>query len=123
VDESGRRTLQVVSRTYRGGTVGFKYLDFGAARGGHTVLAELDARNSGRLQVYVDAPHTGTLIATLPVPASAVGAGWRTVEAETAAVAGSHAVFIVFQPDHGQIGDLSFFGFRQKKAVSPASWG
>ena len=73
--------------------------------------------------MYVDAPHTGTLIATLPVPASAVGAGWRTVEAETAAVAGSHAVFIVFQPDHGQIGDLSFFGFRQKKAVSPASWG
>ena len=123
VDESGRRTLQVVSRTYRGGTVGFKYLDFGAARGGHTVLAELDARNSGRLQVYVDAPHTGTLIATLPIPATAAGAGWRTVEAGTAAVAGSHAVFIVFQPDHGQIGDLSFFGFRQKKAVSPASWG
>ena len=115
VDESGRRTLQVVSRTYRGGTVGFKYLDFGAARGGHTVLAELDARNSGRLQVYLDAPHTGTLIATLPVPATAVGAGWRTVEAQTAAVAGSHAVFIVFQPDHGQIGDLSFFGFRPGK--------
>ena len=113
VDESGRRTLQVVSGTYRCSSAGFKYLDFGAARGGHTVLAELDARNSGRLQVYVDAPHTGTLIATLPVPATAVGAGWRTVEAQTAAVAGSHAVFLVFQPDHSQIGDLSFFGFRR----------
>jgi hypothetical protein len=30
-------------------------------------------------------------------------------------VAGSHAVFLVFQPDHGQIGDLSFFGFRRKE--------
>jgi hypothetical protein len=65
--------------------------------------------------VYVDTPHTGTLIATLPVPATAVGAGWRTVEAQTASVAGSHAVFLVFQPDHSQIGDLSFFGFRRKE--------
>jgi hypothetical protein len=119
-DESGRRTLQVVSRTYRGGTVGFKYLDFGAPHGSHTVLAELDARSSGRIQVYVDAPHTGTLIATLPVPAATVGAGWQTVEAETAAVAGSHAVFLVFQPDHGQIGDLSFFGFRRKEEAAPS---
>jgi hypothetical protein len=116
VDESGRRTLQVVSGTYRGGTVGFKYLDFGAAYGSRTVLVELDARSSGSIQVYVDAPHTGPLIATLPIPASAVGAGWRTVEAETAAVAGPHAVFIVFQPEHGQLGDLSFFGFRRKEA-------
>ena len=113
VDESGRRTLQVVSGTYRCSSAGFKYLDFGAARGSHAVLAELEARSSGYIQVYLDAPHTGTLIATLPVPATAVGAGWRTVEAQTAAVAGSHAVFLVFQPDHSQIGDLSFFGFRR----------
>jgi hypothetical protein len=122
VDASGRRTLQVVSNTCRGGTVGFKYLDFGAARGSHTVLIELNARSSGCLQVYVDAPHTGTLIATLPIPATAVGRGWTTIAAETAAVAGVHAVFIVFQPDHGQIGDLAFFGFRRKEegaAVKP----
>jgi hypothetical protein len=24
-------------------------------------------------------------------------------------------VFLVFQPDHGQLGDLSFFGFRRKE--------
>jgi hypothetical protein len=52
-DESGRRTLQVVSHTYPGSTTGFKYLDFGAARGSHTTLAELDARSSGRIQVYL----------------------------------------------------------------------
>jgi hypothetical protein len=115
VDESGRRTLQVVSDTYRDNSVGFKYLDFGAAPRIHTVLVELDARNSGCIQVYLDAPHTGTLIATLPIPATAVGAPWITVEAETAAVAGTHAAFIVFQPDHGQIGDLSLFGFRRKE--------
>jgi hypothetical protein len=115
MDESGRSTLQVVSDTYRGGSIGFKYLDFGAEHGRHTALVELDARSSGRIQVYVDAPHTGTLIATLSVPAPAVGAGWKAFEAETAAVAGSHAVFLVFQPDHGQIGDLSLFGFRRKE--------
>jgi hypothetical protein len=115
VDESGRHTLQVVSDTYRDASVGFKYLDFGATHGSHTVLAELDARSSGSIQVYVDAPHAGTLIATLPVPAAAVGAGWQTFEAETAAVAGPHAVFLVFQPDHGQIGDISFFGFRREE--------
>jgi hypothetical protein len=68
-DESGRLTLQVVSDTYRDGTVGFKYLDFGAAPGSCTVLAELDARSSGRIQVYIDEPYAGPLIATLPVPA------------------------------------------------------
>jgi hypothetical protein len=113
VDESGHRTLQVVSDTYQGSSVGFKYLDFGAARASHTVLAELDVRSSGRVLVYLDAPDTGTLIARLPVPATAVGAGWTTIEAGTLAVAGSHAVFFVFQPDRGQIGDLSFFGFRR----------
>ena len=105
----------MVSHTYRGGTAGFKYLDFGAARGRHTVLAELEARSTGCIQVYADAPHTGALLATLPIPATAVGAGWRTVQAQTAAVAGSHAVFLVFQPDHGQLGDLSFFGFRRNE--------
>jgi hypothetical protein len=64
----------VVSHTYRGGTAGFKYLDFGATRGSHTALAELEARSSGSIQVYADAPHTGALLATLPVPATAVGA-------------------------------------------------
>jgi hypothetical protein len=115
VDESGRRTLQVVSDTYRGSSVGFKYLDFGATGDSHTVLAELDAKSNGRIRVYVDAPFTGSLIATLPVPATAVGAGWQAIEARTAAVTGSHAVFFVFQPDHGQIGDLSFFGFRRRE--------
>jgi hypothetical protein len=62
-----------------------------------TILAELEARSSGCIQVYADAPRTGTLIATLPIPATAVGAGWRTVQAETGAVAGLHAVFLVFQ--------------------------
>jgi hypothetical protein len=114
VDESGRRTLQVLSSTYLGGTVGFKYLDFGAVPGTHAALIELDARSSGCIQVYLDAPHTGPLIATLPISATRVGAGWSVVEAETTPVAGCHAVFIVFQPDRGQIGDLSFFGFRQK---------
>jgi hypothetical protein len=120
VDESGRHTMQVVSDTYRGATIGFKYLDFGAAHGSHTVLVELDARSSGRIQVYVDAPHDGTLIATLAVPATAVGAGWKTIEAETAVVAGSHAVFLVFQPDHGQIGDLAFLSFRRKEEGATA---
>jgi hypothetical protein len=65
--------------------------------------------------VYIDEPHAGTLIATLPIPGTAVGAGWQTVKADTAPVAGTHAVFLVFQPDHGQIGDLSFFGFERKE--------
>jgi hypothetical protein len=115
VDESGRRTMQVVTGTYRDGSIGFKYLDFGSEPDSHAVLVELKATSSGCIQVYVDAPQSGTLIATVPVPTGAVGAGWTTVEAQTAAVSGSHAVFLVFQPDGSQIGDLSFFGFRRKK--------
>jgi hypothetical protein len=112
-DESGRRTLQVVSNTHRGGSIGFKYLDFGPDRVPHTVLVEIYARSAGKIQLYVDAPHTGPRIATMPVPASAVGAGGRTVEATTAPVAGSHALFMVFEPDRGQLGDLSLFAFRR----------
>jgi hypothetical protein len=114
-DESGRRTLQVVSNTHHGGSIGFKYLDFGPDRIPHTVLVEIDARSAGRIQVYVDAPHTGQRIATVPVPANAVGAGWRTVEATTAPMAGSHALFMVFEPDRGQLGDLSLFAFRRRE--------
>ncbi|WP_138733207.1 family 43 glycosylhydrolase [Modestobacter excelsi] len=109
-DESGRRTLQVVSNTHRGGVLGFKYLDFGAAVAHRTVLIELDARSTGRLLVYLDAP-VGTPVAAVPVTAPAVGAGWTTLEARTAPVAGSHAVFLLFEPDRGQLGDVSFFGF------------
>jgi hypothetical protein len=39
----------------------------------------------------------------------------QTLNAQTAPVTGTHAVFLVFQPDHGQIGDLSFFGFRREE--------
>jgi hypothetical protein len=120
LDESGQRTLQVASGTYRDASIGFKYLDFGATHGTCTVLVEVDARSSGSIQVYAGAPHAGTLIATLPVPATAIGAGWQTIEAQTAPVTGTHAVFLVFQPDHGQIGDLSFFGFRRQEE-SPAA--
>jgi hypothetical protein len=115
-DESGRRTLQVVSNTHHGASIGFKYLDFGPDHVLHTVLVELDARSAGRIGVYVDAPHTGPRIATVRVPPSAVGAGWRTVEATTAPVAGSHALFMVFEPDRGQLGDLSLFAFRPEVA-------
>jgi arabinoxylan arabinofuranohydrolase len=114
-DESGRLTLQVVSDTYRDGTVGFKYLDFGAAPGSCTVLAELDARSSGRIQVYIDEPYGRPADRHPAGTGTAVCAGWQTVEAETAPVAGTHAVFLVFQLDHGQIGDLSFFAFRRKE--------
>ncbi|MFF3409620.1 family 43 glycosylhydrolase [Streptomyces sp. NPDC002742] len=114
-DESGRRTLQVVSDTHRGGSIGFKYLDFGPDRVPHTLLVEIDARSAGRIQVYVDVPHTGPHIATVPVPASAVGAGWRTLRVTTAAVTGSHALFMVFEPDSGPLGDLSLFAFQRRE--------
>jgi hypothetical protein len=61
----------------------------------------------------VDAPHTGPRIATVPVPASAVGVGWLTMQASTVPVAGSHALFMVFEPDRGQLGDLSRFAFQR----------
>jgi hypothetical protein len=112
-DESGRQTLQVVSDTYRGSSIGFKYLDFGNRRVGHTLLVEVDAKNSGRILAYVDAPGTGSLIATVHVPQTAVRAGWTTIETPTTAVAGSHPVFMVFEPDEGQLGDISYFGFRR----------
>jgi hypothetical protein len=119
-DESGHATLQVVTGTYRGASIGFKYLDFGATHRTGTMVAEVDARSSGSIQVYTGAPHVGTLIATLPVPATHIGAGWKTIEAQATAVTGQHAVFLVFQPDHGQIGDLSFFGFQYKEESTAA---
>jgi len=104
----------VVSNLHSGATIGFKYFDFGSARMPHAVLAEVRARSTGRISVYVDAPRTGTPIATIPVPADAVGAGWRTLEATTAPVSGSHALFLVFEPDSGPLGDVSLIGFRHR---------
>jgi hypothetical protein len=118
-DESGRRTLQVVSNTYRGASVGFKYMDFGTTSAPSNVLVEFEARNSGRIQVYLDAPHTGQLIATLDVPADAVGTGWRTIEAAAAPACGRHALFLVFEPERGELGDLSRFGFSEDPLRDP----
>jgi hypothetical protein len=118
---SGRHTLQVVGNLHAGASIGFKYLDFGAAPGPTTVTVELDAKSSGRLHVYLDAPHTGTLIATLPVPAESVGGGWSTVEARTTALAGTHGVFLVFEPDHGQLGNVSSLAFRRTEQDAAAT--
>jgi hypothetical protein len=111
VDESGRRTLQVISNTFRGASVGYKYMDFGATSAPRTVVAELDAKSSGSIRVYIDAPLAGQLIATIQVPPDAVGAGWKTISAFTSPVAGTHALFFLFEPERGQVRDLSLFGF------------
>jgi hypothetical protein len=116
---SGLTTMQVVSNTYAGGTIGFKYLDFGQGDSSHTVLVELAAKTTGRIHLYLDTPHTGRPIATLTVPVDAVGEGWTTLEAITAPVGGTHAVFLGFQPDRGQLGDVSFFGFRHGEPAEP----
>jgi hypothetical protein len=117
--DSGRHTLQVVTGTHRGSSIGVKYFDFGATPAKHTALVELDPTGTGRIRVYLDAPHTGRLVATLQVPADAVGAGWRTIEARTAPVAGTHAVFLVFDPDRSQLGDLALLGFRRQEDGDP----
>jgi hypothetical protein len=112
VDESGRSTLQVVGNIYSGASIGFKYVDFGTTSTSHTVLVEVDAKGAGRIDVYLDAPHTGARIATLHVRAGAVGAGWKTIETATTDVAGRHALFFVFESEGGELGDLSRFGFQ-----------
>jgi hypothetical protein len=115
-DESGSHTLQVISNTHRGASIGYKYVDFGQTPANRTVLIEVDAKNGGRIHVYLDAPHTGQLIATLLVSADSGGRGWQTVEAPVEPVVGRHALFFVFESDKGTLGDVARFGFQTRGA-------
>ncbi len=116
-DESGRRILRVVGSTHRDTFVGFRCLDFGTDPVQHTVLVELDVQSCGSIRVHLDAPHTGPIVATVLVSANLVGAGWHVVTATTAPIAGSHALFLVFEPERGELGDVSLFGFQRGRGI------
>lgn len=119
--DTGRRTRQVLSGTRAGSVAGFKFLDFGSGDGSSMFTLRLDPRSSGRVEVRIDDP-SGPSIATVQVPADAVGQGWTQLTAPAPRVTGVHAVFLVFRPERGELGDIDCFGFtRSPVAVQPSA--
>ncbi len=112
--DSGRSTLQVLSGTRDGAVAGFKHLDFGTARRESIVFdVEVDPRSSGSIEVRLDDP-AGPAVATVAIAADAVGRGWAHFTTSTPGITGVHALYLAFQPDRGELGDVAFFGFTRE---------
>jgi hypothetical protein len=112
--DTGRRTRQVLTGTYDGGVAGYKFLDFGTEGGSSVFGLRIQPRSGGRVEVRLDDP-AGPAVATVGVPADAVGRGWADLTAPASAVTGVHAVFLVFRPDRGELGDVDTFGFTASR--------
>jgi hypothetical protein len=111
--ESGRSTLQVLSHTETGAVAGFKYLDFGSTPDESMVFdVEVDPQNPGRIEARVDDP-AGVSVATVTIPADAIGRGWARFTASASAVSGVHALYLTFHPERGELGDVAYFGFTR----------
>lgn len=109
--DSGRSTLQILSKLRAGDVAGFKYLDFGADPDRTLAFTiTVDPCVTGHIEVRLDDPD-GPAIATVPVPTGSVGHGWVDLTGPVLPTVGTHAVFLVFHPDQGELGDVAFFGF------------
>jgi len=118
--DSGRSTLQVLSGTGAGAVAGFKFLDFGASPGGPSRFdVEVDPGSAGSIELRLDEP-AGAPVATVTIDPVAVGQGWAHFTAAVPPISGVHALYLAFQPDRGELGDVAFFGFtREPTATYP----
>jgi hypothetical protein len=102
--------LPVVTRLRDGDIVGYKYFDFGTgALPGAQVSLEFKPASRGRVDVVLDDPRSGDVVATVPVvgPAGA----WTSFTATMPAVSGVRAVYLVAHPEGQELGDLSYLAF------------
>jgi hypothetical protein len=113
--DSGRSTLQVLSGTRAGAVAGFKFLDFGSTPDESVVFdVEVDPRSPGGIEVRLDDP-AGPGMATVTIPADAVGRGWAHFKAAAPVTTGVHALYLAFQPEQGELGDVASFGFTRER--------
>ena len=102
--------LPVVSGLRAGSVVGYTYFDFGAEPvAGSRVSLEINPTSRGRVDVVLDNPRSGEVVATVEVD-QPIG-HWASCEAPMAAVSGVHAVYLITRPEGRQLGDLSYLAF------------
>ena len=105
--------LPVVTRLRAGDIVGYKYFDFGTdTLSGAQVSIELNPTSRGRVDVVLDDPLSGDVVATIQID-EPVGM-WTSFTTSMPAVSGIHAVYLVAHPESRELGDLSYLAFDGK---------
>ncbi|KAA1178494.1 family 43 glycosylhydrolase [Paenibacillus sp. B2(2019)] len=108
-DHSGKKVFQVVTNTTSGSVVGYKYFDFGhEARENTKVILSILAESNGYVEIFVDNPISGELIAKVQVE---ISSEYTDFLSPLKAITGEHAVYFVFHPEGKTLGDLSHFAF------------
>jgi hypothetical protein len=102
--------LPVVSGLRSGTVVGFTYFDFGAEpSAGARVSLEINPASRGRVDVVLDDPLRGKVVATVEIDGQL--GEWASYAASIPAVSGVHAVYLIARPDDRLLGDLSYLEF------------
>jgi arabinoxylan arabinofuranohydrolase len=101
--------LPVVTRLRDGDTAGYKYFDFGEDGSAARVIVEVRPASRGRVDVRLDDPRSGEVVATIEVDGP-IGT-WATFTGSMADVSGKHAVYLVAHPKGQELGDLSYLAF------------
>lgn len=78
----------------------------------------------GTLQILIDNPSTGTVIATASIPYTAGWQVWKTVTADVSNLTGKHKLFIKFTGGSGYLFNLNWLRFYNNAvgATVPASF-
>jgi arabinoxylan arabinofuranohydrolase len=102
--------LPIVSNLRAGSVVGFKYFDFGAGTGScPQVSIEVNPAGRGRVKVLLDDPLGTEVVATVEIDGPS--GIWASFTASMPAVHGTHAVYLVADPDGRELGDISYLSF------------
>lgn len=96
-----------------GSIVGFKYFDFGVEDRRSEVSITARPSCHGRVDVRLDDPHHGEVVASIEVDGSL--GKWDAFTAATSAVRGLHAVYLEVRPDGPDLGELSHLAFRDRE--------
>ncbi len=101
--------LPVVSRLRARDVVGFKYFDFGDPAAEPRVSIEVNPASRGRVDVRLDDPLHGEVVATVEVDGPT--GEWGSFSATMKVVGGVHAVYLVARPEGDDLGELSYIAF------------
>lgn len=109
-DAANEGIVSVVSGLADGSVVGFKYFDFADDRSVPlTVAIELNSDSAGAVEVRVDDPARGPVLATIRV--TATGGRWSPFEARLKPISGKHAVYLTFHPEGSSLGSIASIEF------------
>jgi glucosylceramidase len=93
----------------------YRHVDFGTGVSGVSARLACNANCGGALEFHLDSV-SGTLIASLPIPATGSWQNWTTAIAPASSAAGIHDLYVVFRVASGSgtsnLGNLNWFQFK-----------